>query len=40
MREVYSRMVEGHLALQPGWKSEHLVSLNKGVFVDLAFADS
>ncbi|MGV8927982.1 MAG: hypothetical protein ACOH2G_20215 [Ewingella sp.] len=40
MRKVYSRMVEGHLALQPGWKSQHLVSLNNGVFVDLAFADS
>lgn len=40
MREIYSRMVEGHLSLQPGWKSQHLVSLNNGVFVDLAFADS
>lgn len=40
MRKVYSRMVDGHLALQPGWRSQHLVSLDNGVFVDLAFADS
>ncbi|SMB35470.1 conserved hypothetical protein [Serratia proteamaculans] len=40
MRKVYSRMVDGHLALQPGWKKQYLVSLNNGVFVDLAFADS
>ncbi|CAI1629112.1 hypothetical protein [Serratia plymuthica] len=39
MRNVYNRMVENHLALQPGWKSQHLVSLGNGVFVDLAFAD-
>lgn len=40
MRQVYSRMVDSHLALQPGWKSQYLVSLDNGVFIDLAFADS
>lgn len=40
MRQVYNRMVAGHLALQPGWKSQHLVKLKNGIFLDLAFADS
>lgn len=40
MRNVYRQMVESHLALQPGWKSQHLVNLGDGVFVDLAFADN
>lgn len=40
MRRAYRRMVDAHLALQPGWKSQYLVSLDQGVFVDLAFADS
>lgn len=40
MRKVYRRMVDGHLALQPGWKSQYLVSMNNGLFVDLAFAES
>lgn len=40
MRQAYNQMVERHLSLQPGWKSQHLVSLDNGVFIDLAFADS
>lgn len=40
MRQAYHQMVERHLSLQPGWKSQHLVSLDNGVFIDLAFADS
>ncbi|OKP17393.1 hypothetical protein [Serratia fonticola] len=40
MRKVYSQMVESYLAFQPGWKSQHLVSLGNGVFVDLVFADN
>ncbi|MDX6917541.1 hypothetical protein R9X49_20745 [Pectobacterium carotovorum] len=40
MRHAYNQMVERHLSLQPGWKSQYLVSLGNGVFIDLAFADS
>lgn len=40
MRKAYHRMVEDHLALQPGWKSQHLASLGNGIFLDLAFADN
>ncbi|MFJ5505933.1 hypothetical protein ACIPUO_17190 [Pectobacterium carotovorum] len=40
MRHAYNQMVERHLSLQPGWKSQYLVSLDNGVFIDLAFADS
>ncbi|MEQ9867510.1 hypothetical protein [Pectobacterium aroidearum] len=40
MRQAYNQMVERHLSLQPGWKSQHLVSLDNGVFIDLAFADN
>ncbi|NTX78753.1 hypothetical protein FCL49_02705 [Serratia proteamaculans] len=39
MRSAYNLMVGTHLSLQQGWKSQHLVSLGNGVFVDLAFAD-
>ncbi|MBN3160367.1 hypothetical protein [Pectobacterium brasiliense] len=40
MRQTYNQMVERHLSLQPGWKSQHLVSLDNGIFIDLAFADN
>ncbi|AYM90125.1 hypothetical protein D9980_05755 [Serratia sp. 3ACOL1] len=40
MHKVYNQMVGNYLAFQPGWKSQHLVSLGNGVFVDLVFADS
>ncbi|QOV69706.1 hypothetical protein [Citrobacter sp. BDA59-3] len=40
MRNAYRQMVDSYLALQPGWQSQHLVSLGDGVFVDLVFADS
>lgn len=40
MRKVYSQMVESYLAFQPGWKSQHLVSLGNGIFVDLVFAET
>jgi hypothetical protein len=38
MREAYDAMVSGHLGRQPGWRRQHLVKLQDGTFVDLAFA--
>ncbi|MBB1200219.1 hypothetical protein EGM70_07930 [Enterobacteriaceae bacterium 89] len=40
MREVYQRMVTNCLANLPGWKKQHLVSLENGVYVDLVFAET
>lgn len=40
MRSVYREMVGSYLSQQPGWKSQHLVNLDDGVFVDLVFAES
>lgn len=40
MRNIHAKMVEHHLAHQPGWRRQHLVKLDGEVFVDLAFADS
>jgi hypothetical protein len=38
MREAYTTMVNTHLAKQPGWLGQHLVQLEEGVFVDIAYA--
>ncbi|MBZ6382389.1 hypothetical protein [Sphingomonas sanguinis] len=38
MRAAYNEMLASHLALQPGWRHQHLVRLKDGTFVDLAFA--
>lgn len=38
MRMAYQTMIESHLARQPGWRRQHLVKLDDGVFIDLAFA--
>ncbi len=40
MRKAHSTMVNGHLAAQTGWRRQHLVKLDDGVFLDLAFADT
>ena len=40
MRVAHAKMVEQHLAHQAGWRRQHLLRLDDGVFVDLAFADS
>lgn len=40
MRSAHTAMVERHLAAQPGWRRQHLVKLDDGVFLDLAFADA
>jgi hypothetical protein len=39
MRAAYDAMVSRHLAHQSGWRRQHLVRLQDGIFVDLAFAD-
>lgn len=38
MRAAYATMVANHLGRQPGWRRQHLVKLQDGTFVDLAFA--
>ena len=38
MRAAYTAMVSDHLGHQPGWRRQHLVKLQDGTFVDLAFA--
>lgn len=38
MRAAHAAMVSRHLARQPGWRRQHLVTLQDGTFVDLAFA--
>ncbi|RJG57710.1 hypothetical protein D0Z70_00320 [Sphingobium terrigena] len=38
MRDAYDAMVSRHLGRQPGWRRQHLVKLQDGTFVDLAFA--
>ena len=40
MRSVYSQMVDKYLSQQEGWCAQYLVTLQEGVFVDLAFAAS
>ncbi|OQP86862.1 hypothetical protein BTR14_07905 [Rhizobium rhizosphaerae] len=40
MRKAYATMVASHLAVQPGWRRQHLIKLDDGVFLDLAFADT
>ncbi len=40
MRKVYEAMAERHLAAQTGWRRQHLIKLDDGVFLDLAFADA
>jgi hypothetical protein len=39
MRAAYDAMVSRHLVHQSGWRRQHLVKLQDGIFVDLAFAD-
>lgn len=38
MRVAYAAMVSRHLTHQPGWRRQHLVKLQDGTFIDLAFA--
>lgn len=38
MREAYQLMVANHLSKQSGWCGQHLVKLDDGVFLDVAFA--
>lgn len=38
MRAAYAAMVSRHLGRQPGWRRQHLVMLQDGTFIDLAFA--
>lgn len=38
MRAAYAAMVSRHLGHQPGWRRQHLVRLQDGTFIDLAFA--
>lgn len=38
MRAAYAAMVSRHLGHQPGWRRQHLVKLQDGTFIDLAFA--
>lgn len=40
MRKAHRKMVESYLADQAGWWGQHLLKLDDGVFIDLAFADS
>lgn len=40
MRVAHLAMVNVYLALKPGWRRQHLVKLDDGVFMDLAFAES
>lgn len=40
MRQVHRAMVDGYLAGQSGWRRQHLVKLDDGAFMDLAFAES
>jgi len=40
MRKAHAAMVENHLSRQTGWRRQHLVKLDDGVFLDLAFADA
>ena len=40
MRNAHATMVERHLAAQTGWRRQHLIKLDDGVFLDLAFADT
>lgn len=38
MLAAYEAMVSRHLGNQPGWRRQHLVKLQDGTFLDLAFA--
>ncbi|MEN2746773.1 hypothetical protein [Sphingomonas sp. T9W2] len=38
MRAAYAAMIVRHLKHQPGWRRQHLVKLQDGTFIDLAFA--
>ncbi|WP_448206155.1 hypothetical protein [Azospirillum sp. sgz302134] len=40
MRQAHAVMVERTLSKQPGWRGQHLVKLDDGLFIDLAFADA
>ncbi|VDC33956.1 hypothetical protein [Pseudogemmobacter humi] len=40
MRKAHAAMVENYLASQTGWRRQHLIKLDEGVFLDLAFADT
>ena len=40
MVAAYRAMVANHLALQAGWRDQHLVELEDGAFVDLAFSET
>lgn len=40
MRKAHAAMVDRHLAAQTGWRRQHLIKLDDGLFLDLAFADT
>jgi len=40
MRKAHATMVDRHLAGQTGWRRQHLIKLDDGLFLDLAFADT
>lgn len=40
MRRAHAAMLASHLSAQPGWRRQHLVKLDDGIFLDLAFAQT
>lgn len=40
MRQAYRQMVNGYLSRSAGWQRQHLLKLEDGYFVDVAFSDS
>jgi len=38
LHEAYQLMVTSHLSKQSGWCGQHLVKLDDGIFLDVAFA--
>lgn len=40
MRRTHATMIERHLATHPGWRRQHLIKLDDGIFLDLALADT
>jgi len=40
MRAAHLAMVDFYLARKSGWRRQHLVKLDDGLFMDLAFAES
>jgi hypothetical protein len=40
MRQAYRQMVKGYLSRSAGWQRQHLLKLEDGCFVDVAFSNS